>query len=121
MRMGKWSIWTAAIGLLAMLAGSAVAGDGSRPFVWVRAGDALTLDPHAVNEGTTHALNHHIYEPLIVRDHTGQLVPALAVAWRQATNPLVWTFDLRPGVTFPCLHPVGPGSRRGDPDPHCPH
>jgi peptide/nickel transport system substrate-binding protein len=100
MRMGKWSIWTAAIGLLAMLAGSAVAGDGSRPFVWVRAGDALTLDPHAVNEGTTHALNHHIYEPLIVRDHTGQLVAALAVAWRQANNPLVWTFDLRPGVTF---------------------
>ena len=98
--MGKWSMWTVAVGLLAMLAGSAAVADAARPFVWVRASDALTLDPHAVNEGTTHALNHHIYEPLIIRDHAGQLVPALAVTWRQANNPLVWTFDLRPGVTF---------------------
>ena len=24
-----------------------------------RAGDAITMDPHAQNEGPTHALNHH--------------------------------------------------------------
>lgn len=72
----------------------------AKPFVWARSGDALTLDPHAVNEGTTHALNHHIYEPLIIRDQTGKLEPALAVSWRQSVNPLVWSFQLRSGVTF---------------------
>ncbi|MFK7755231.1 MAG: ABC transporter substrate-binding protein, partial [Sedimentitalea sp.] len=35
---------------------------------WARAGDALTLDPHAQNEGPTSALAHQIMEPLIMRD-----------------------------------------------------
>ena len=48
----------------------------AKPFVWARAGDALSLDPHAVNEGSTHALNHQIYEPLIIRNHAGKLEPA---------------------------------------------
>ncbi len=98
--MGKWSTWALAIAILASAPAAAVAVGTERPFVWMRASDALTLDPHAVNEGTTHALNHHIYEPLIVRDHTGQLVPALAVGWRQANDPLIWHFDLRRNVTF---------------------
>ena len=29
---------------------------------WARAGDAITMDPHAQNEGPTHALNHQIYD-----------------------------------------------------------
>ena len=98
--MGKWATWATAIGIWATLSATAVAVGTERPFVWMRASDALTLDPHAVNEGTTHALNHHVYEPLIVRDHTGQLTPALALAWRQTNDPLVWHFDLRPNVTF---------------------
>ena len=72
----------------------------AKPFVWARASDALTLDPHAVNEGSTHALSHQIYEPLIIRDHTGKLEPALATSWQQDINPLVWTFQLRDQVTF---------------------
>ena len=76
------------------------AAANDRPFVWMRASDALTLDPHAINEGTTHTLNHHIYEPLILRDGLGQLIPALATAWRQTTSALVWHIDLRPGVAF---------------------
>ena len=98
--MGKWSTWALAIAIWASAPAAAVAVGTERPFVWMRASDALTLDPHAVNEGTTHALNHHIYEPLIVRDHTGQLVSALAVGWRQANDPLIWHFDLRRNVTF---------------------
>lgn len=46
---------------------------------WARAGDALTLDPHAQNEGPTTALNHQIMEPLLMRDMTGQIVPALSL------------------------------------------
>ena len=46
-----------------------------RPVKWARSGDALTLDPHAQNEGPTHNLLQQIYEPLILRDLTGKLLP----------------------------------------------
>jgi peptide/nickel transport system substrate-binding protein len=68
---------------------------------WARAGDALTLDPHAQNEGPTHALAHQIMEPLIMRDMTGAIVPALATEWGPSEDdPTVWVFRLREGVTF---------------------
>ncbi|MEZ5844310.1 MAG: ABC transporter substrate-binding protein [Hyphomicrobiaceae bacterium] len=72
----------------------------ARTVNWVRDGDALTLDPHAVNEGPTHTLNHHIYEPLVIRDAHGKIKPALAVAWRRLEDPHVWEFKLRRGVQF---------------------
>ncbi|MEO1564079.1 MAG: ABC transporter substrate-binding protein [Pseudomonadota bacterium] len=68
---------------------------------WARAGDSLTLDPHAQNEGPTHALAHQMYEPLIIRDMTGKIVPALATEWGvKEGDPNVWEFTLREGVTF---------------------
>ncbi|MEL7046538.1 MAG: ABC transporter substrate-binding protein [Pseudomonadota bacterium] len=68
---------------------------------WARAGDALTLDPHAQNEGPTSALAHQIMEPLVMRDMTGAIVPALATEWGPSEdNPNVWVFTLREGVTF---------------------
>jgi len=88
-------------GLLSVcLLASGIASSFAKPFVWARAGDALTLDPHAVNEGSTHALNHQIYEPLIIRDNTGKLEAALAIAWTQTIDPKVWSFQLRNQVTF---------------------
>ena len=68
---------------------------------WARAGDSLTLDPHAQNEGPTHALAHQIYEPLVVRDMDAQMQPALATEWGpDPENPNIWRFKLREGVTF---------------------
>lgn len=67
---------------------------------WARAGDSLTLDPHAQNEGPTHTLAHQIYEPLLHRDMDGQIVPALATDWAPTDDPNVWEFNLRSGVTF---------------------
>ena len=68
---------------------------------WARAGDSLTLDPHAQNEGPTHTLAHQIYEPLIIRDQAGEFEPALATEWSvNEDDPNVWTFKLRQGVTF---------------------
>ncbi|WP_187429562.1 Periplasmic dipeptide transport protein [Roseobacter fucihabitans] len=68
---------------------------------WARAGDSLTLDPHAQNEGPTSALAHQIMEPLVMRDHSGAIVPALATAWEPSEeDPNVWVFTLREGVTF---------------------
>ncbi len=68
---------------------------------WARAGDALTLDPHAQNEGPTHTIRHQMYEPLLVRDTTGAFQAALATEWAPSpTDPNVWVFQLRQGVTF---------------------
>ncbi|MBY6048738.1 ABC transporter substrate-binding protein [Vannielia litorea] len=68
---------------------------------WARAGDALTLDPHAQNEGPTHTIRHQIYEPLIIRDMTGAFEPALATEWApKEDDPNVWVFKLREGVKF---------------------
>ena len=88
--------------LIACAAALAMATPGAAETLrWARAGDALTLDPHAQNEGGTHTLNHQIYEPLVLRDETGTLVPALATEWSvDEENPTVWRFDLREGVTF---------------------
>ena len=80
------------------LVGSSLSAETLR---WARAGDALTLDPHAQNEGPTSALAHQIMETLVVRDMTGAMVPALATEWGPSeSNPNVWEFKLREGVTY---------------------
>lgn len=68
---------------------------------WARNSDALTLDPHSQNQGTTHTFVHHIYETLVDRDVDGNLVPRLATEWNvKADDPTVWVFKLREGVKF---------------------
>ncbi|MEO0701031.1 MAG: ABC transporter substrate-binding protein [Pseudomonadota bacterium] len=88
-----------------LLAASAVAitagATSAETLRWARAGDSLTLDPHAQNEGPTSALAHQIMEPLVMRDMTGAIVPALATEWAPSPDdPSVWVFKLREGVTF---------------------
>ena len=88
---------TAIAALLAMTAPEA----GAEALRWARAGDSLTLDPHAQNEGPTFALAHQIMEPLVMRDMTGAIVPALATEWGPSeSDPNVWVFKLREGVRF---------------------
>ncbi len=88
-----------AAALLAATALATVTAD-ARSLKWARSGDSLTLDPHAQNEGPTHALGHHIYEPLLHRDTQGKEVPALATSWKITDDANVWEFKLRPNVTF---------------------
>ena len=82
--------WTAAaIATLAatvLLAGAVQA----RPITWARTGDALTLDPHSQNEGPTHNLMQQIYEPLILRESTGKLLPTLALSWMTVPATIVF-------------------------------
>jgi peptide/nickel transport system substrate-binding protein len=86
--------------LAALAATTMLAAAEARTLKWARAGDSLTLDPHAQNEGPTHTLAHHLYEPLIIRDHTGKQMPALATSWAITADPNVWEFKLRQGVKF---------------------
>ncbi|WP_371039141.1 ABC transporter substrate-binding protein [Rhodosalinus sp. FB01] len=77
------------------------AGASAETLRWARAGDSLTLDPPAQNEGPTHTLAHQIYEPLIIRDMDGQFQAALATDWApSADDPNVWVFNLRQGVKY---------------------
>ena len=85
---------------LATVSATYVAEAEARVLRWARQGDSLTLDPHAQNEGPTHALAHQIYEPLLHRDMAGKIVPALAVSWKATSDPKVWEFKLRKGVKF---------------------
>ncbi|MEM7777366.1 MAG: ABC transporter substrate-binding protein [Pseudomonadota bacterium] len=87
---------------LAVIAGLVVTTTASsaKTLKWARQGDSLTLDPHAQNEGPTHALAHQIYETLLHRDMSGKIIPSLAVSWAPTSDPKVWEFKLRQGVTF---------------------
>jgi len=96
--MKSCSIFKLAAGLSALAL--VVAAAEARGLTWARTGDALTLDPHSQNEGPTHNLNHQIYEPLLIRDHTGKIHPTLAVSWKVTADPSVWEFKLRQGVKF---------------------
>jgi peptide/nickel transport system substrate-binding protein len=62
-------------------------------------GDALSMDPHSLNESLQLSVTSNVYEPLVGRDKNLNLVPALATSWKQ-TAPTVWRFELRKGVKF---------------------
>ena len=61
--------------------------------------DPVTLDPHALNAGSTTFVTRSIYEPLVGRGRNNEKVPALATEWAQ-TEPLRWRFRLRRDVRF---------------------
>ena len=92
--MRKLGILTAGT-VLALL----VTAADARTVKWARGADALSLDPHAQNEGPTLAFNNQIYETLIGRDNANKLIPGLALSWKLA-DPTTWEFKLRPGVKF---------------------
>ncbi|MBX3609750.1 MAG: ABC transporter substrate-binding protein [Hydrogenophaga sp.] len=62
-------------------------------------GDALSMDPHSLNESLQLSVTGNVYEPLVGRDRNLKLTPALATSWKQ-TSPNVWAFELRKGVKF---------------------
>lgn len=62
-------------------------------------GDALSLDPHSLNESLQLSVTNNVYEPLVGRAKDLSLAPALATSWKQ-TSPTVWRFELRKGVQF---------------------
>ena len=62
-------------------------------------GDALSMDPHSLNETLQISVTSNVYEPLVTRGKDYKLTGGLATSWKQ-TAPTVWRFNLRKGVTF---------------------
>ena len=88
--------------LAASLVTAAVATMGVAQAQTVRIGnqgDALSMDPHSLNESLQLSVTGNVYEPLVTRDKDLKLVPALATSWKQM-SPTVWRFELRKGVKF---------------------
>ncbi|MEY4711710.1 MAG: hypothetical protein RIS88_1160 [Pseudomonadota bacterium] len=62
-------------------------------------GDALSMDPHSLNESLQLSVTGNVYEPLVGRNKDLSLAPMLATSWKQ-TSPTVWRFELRKNVQF---------------------
>ncbi len=62
-------------------------------------GDALSMDPHSLNEALQLSVTGNVYEGLVIHNKDLSLAPGLATSWKQ-TSPTVWRFELRKGVQF---------------------
>ncbi len=85
-----------------LVGGLIAAGSASvqaKTFRYAFQGDVQTMDPHGLFETMTLGFQRNIYEPLVIRDASMELVGALAETWEN-TEPTVWRFNLRKGVKF---------------------
>ena len=73
--------------------------EGANTIKWSMAGDSLTLDPHAQNEGPTTQVSRQVYEALVTRGLDMQIGPQLATKWK-AVDATTWYFFLREDVKF---------------------
>jgi len=87
---------TALAAVLALAAGAAA---DAKTFRFSYRGDLNSLDPYALNETFSHAMQGNVYEPLVGRGKKLELAPALATKWENP-EPNRWRFHLRPGVKF---------------------
>ena len=69
-------------------------------------GDALSMDPHSLNESLQLSFTGNLYEPLVARGKQLELLPGLATSWAMV-SPTLWRFELRKGVSFHDGTPFG--------------
>ncbi len=88
-------------GMVAALLALAIGADAlqARTLRLADQGDAISMDPHSLNDGLQLSLTGNVYEGLTARGPKLELVPGLARAWRR-TGPTTWRFELRSGVRF---------------------
>ena len=62
--------------------------------------DPVGLDPHITNAPSSRNMLENVYDTLVMFGPDLSIQPALAESWTTSDDGLVWTFDLRDGVTF---------------------
>lgn len=62
--------------------------------------DITTLDPLDTQDAPSLTVESAIFESLVRREETGEILPALAESWTVSPDGLTWTFQLRRGVKF---------------------
>ena len=87
-----------------LLAGCMLAGSGAARAETVlsvlQAEPPRSMDPGDQTASVTGTILEPMYEGLVTRDRSFAIVPSLATAWTAAEAGRIWTFTLRPGVTF---------------------
>lgn len=91
--------WVCQLVAAALIAVVATVPAGAKTFKFANQGDALSMDPHSLNESFQLTFTGNVYEPLVGRGKNLELIPLLATDWKQ-TAPTVWRFNLRKGATF---------------------
>jgi peptide/nickel transport system substrate-binding protein len=76
--------------------------DSDTYYVVTGAGEQETLDPSWTYETAGSAIEANVYEGLVWfnRERTDEYVGVLATDWSVSDDGLVWTFNIRDGVTF---------------------
>ncbi len=91
---------------IACAVATAPAAHAAGTLIWGMPTETDILDPHATGGWTTYQVTYQIFEGLVKEDLTRAdvpsppLVPGLATSWDISPDGLVYTFKLRPGVTF---------------------
>jgi peptide/nickel transport system substrate-binding protein len=62
--------------------------------------EPATLDPHATTQSTTHKMAWHMFEGLFTVDANFDSAPMLVEDYSYDESSMIYTFELRPGVTF---------------------
>src|SRR5690606_34451490 len=84
----------------ALLAGGALAQPGSRIVIGLQA-EPTTLDVAQLSDYNSSRTAMEMYEGLVRFAHgSTEIEPGLAESWEVSDDGLVYTFHLRPGVTF---------------------
>ncbi|MEY2800784.1 MAG: hypothetical protein RL513_368 [Pseudomonadota bacterium] len=94
----KTGIRTLRMALIAAAAAASL-GAAAQTVRIANQGDALSMDPHSLNESLQLSVTGNVYEPLVGRNKDLSLSPMLATSWKQ-TSPTVWRFELRKNVQF---------------------
>ncbi len=76
---------------IAIGGGTLIAGQGAEPD---------RFDPHLTSAGVSFQVLENVYDTLIQPGDDLSMEPALATDWSVSDDGLVWTFNLREGVTF---------------------
>lgn len=71
--------------------GTLIAGQGAEPD---------RFDPHLTTAGVSFQVLENVYDTLVQPGDDLSMEPALATEWSVSDDGLVWTFNLREGVTF---------------------
>ena len=74
-------------------------GSGMDQFVVGMAGEIVSLDPHASNDGPSSLVNAQIYDTLVIQNAEGEILPRLAESW-DIIDERTYEFHLKQGVLF---------------------
>ncbi len=80
----------------------APAGDEpvERPVLSLPGGDVGFPSPFAYRRGGGYIQASYLYDTLVWKDSTGELIPWLAQSWEESDDGLTYTFQLNDGVTW---------------------